>query len=121
MPRRRGACGSEPSYRGHLAHDEVPCQACCDAHAVAIANWRARARVTHAINPLHYQAARVGRLPAEALATEDRARLVAELHRLGWDDTAIASHTRMTTYTTARIRGALGLLPNRPSVMEGAA
>lgn len=121
MSRRPAACGTESGYRRHRANGEVTCQQCCDAHAVQVGNWRARARVSSAINPLQYLAARVGREPAEALVPGDRARLVAELHDRGWDDTAIASHTRMTTYTTARIRGALGLLPNRPSVMEGAA
>lgn len=114
-------CGSEPGYRRHVYKRSVPCQRCCTAHAAHMARWRSRARVTTAVNPVQYQAARIGLEPAEALVAADRHRLVAELHRLGWGDTAIASHTRMTTYTTARIRGALGLLPNRPSVLKGAA
>lgn len=121
MPKPRAAHGTEPGYRRHLADRDVPCRACCEAHTVVVANWRARARVSTPLEPLRYQAARRGIEPAEALTPGDRHRLVAELHRGGWDDRAIASHTRMTTYTTARIRGALGLLPNRPGVKEGAA
>lgn len=121
MPKPRAAHGTEPGYRRHLADRDVPCRACCEAHTVVVASWRARARVSTPLEPLRYQAARRGIEPAEALAPGDRHRLVAELHRGGWDDRAIASHTRMTTYTTARIRGALGLLPNRPGVKEGAA
>lgn len=122
MPKPRAAHGTESGYRRHLADRDVPCFPCCDAHALAMANWRARARVTTAINPLQYQAARLGLEPAEALVSGDRHRLVAELHGLGWDDQRIAAHTRMTTYSTARIRGALGLLPSsRPRVKEEAA
>lgn len=121
MPKSRAAHGTECGYRRHLADREVPCYPCCDAHAAAVANWRARVRVTAALRPLHYQAARLGREPAEALDPADRRRLVAELHGLGWADEAIAAHTRMTTYTTARIRDALGLLPNWPRVLKGAA
>lgn len=64
---------------------------------------------------LHYREALAGREPAEALPTHVRHRLVAQLHGAGWTDVEIAAHTRMTTYTTARIRAGLGLLPNRPS------
>lgn len=63
----------------------------------------------------HYRAALAGDLPAEALPTHVRARLVADLHRHGWSDLQIADHTRQTLYTTARIRYRLGLAPNRPS------
>lgn len=58
--------------------------------------------------------ARAGRLPAEALPTQLRWQLVIDLHSLRWTDVEIAEHTRMTTYTTARIRDSLGLRPNRP-------
>lgn len=58
---------------------------------------------------------RAGELPAEVLPPDARAQLVAELHRRGWTDTEIATHTRMTTYTTARIRDALLLPSNRPA------
>lgn len=114
-------CGTETGYRRHRAERTFTCRRCCTAHAAVMARWRSRARVTTAVNPVLYQAARLGLEPAEALVTADRHRLVAELHRLGWDDIAIASLSRMTLYTTARIRGALGLLPNRPGAMEGAA
>jgi hypothetical protein len=53
-----------------------------------------------------------GDWPAEALSTADRARLVRILHKRGWTDVEIAVHTRMTTYTTGRIRARLGLAPN---------
>jgi hypothetical protein len=60
-----------------------------------------------------------GQLPAEALSTADRDRLVRLLHRRGWTDTQIAVHTSMTTYTTVRIRSRLGLSPN--DAQKGAA
>lgn len=50
--------------------------------------------------------------PAELLDTQDREDLVAELWGRGWTDTQIATHTRMTTYTTGRIRHRLQLPPN---------
>lgn len=115
MPRPRGACGTEPSYRAHLAHHEVPCYPCCDAHAVFNATWRARSRVTSPDEPLRYQAARLGTEPAEALTTSDRARLVSELHTRGWEDRRIAALTRISTYTTARIREQIGLAPRAAS------
>lgn len=62
----------------------------------------------------HYRAAFAGDMPAEALPTHVRHHLVAQLHRGGRTDVEIAARTRMTTYTTARIRAGLGLLPNRP-------
>lgn len=51
-----------------------------------------------------YARARAGLEPAETLTTRERERLVGDLHALGWTDVEIAEHTRMTTYTTARIR-----------------
>lgn len=60
-----------------------------------------------------YRACVAGTVPAEALPTRLRERLVDELVRHGWTDIEIAAHTRMTTYTTARIRDALGLEPNQ--------
>ncbi len=57
----------------------------------------------------------LGEFPAEALTTSDRADLVADLHALGWTDVDIASHTKQTTYTTARIRARLGLTANEGS------
>ena len=53
-----------------------------------------------------------GREPAEALDPRDREDLVAGLVGLGWTDREIAALTRMTTYTTARIRQRLELPPN---------
>lgn len=73
------------------------------------------------MQPLLYGRALRGLEPAEALSTADRKRLLAELHGWGWTDAEVAAHTRLTTYTAARIRAALGLLPNRPSQTEGVA
>lgn len=56
-----------------------------------------------------------GDWPAEALSTADRQALVLVLHQQGWTDVEIAAHTRMTTYTTGRIRARLGLAPNTRS------
>lgn len=56
-----------------------------------------------------------GELPAEQLSTRDREDLIAGLHALGWTDVDIASHTKQTTYTTARIRARLGLTANEGS------
>lgn len=53
-----------------------------------------------------------GQLPAEALSQRDREDLIAELVDHGWTDTDIAAHTRLSTYTTGRIRSRLGLEPN---------
>jgi hypothetical protein len=61
-----------------------------------------------------YVAARNGQLPAEALPTHLRWRLVAELNKAGWTDDEIADRTRMTAYTAGRIREGMGLAPNRP-------
>jgi hypothetical protein len=57
-------------------------------------------------------------MPAEALPTHLRWRLVAELHGRGLTDVEIAEWTLMTTYTTARIRDSIGLRPNRPRAEE---
>lgn len=63
-----------------------------------------------------FHLAKNGLLPAEALPTRLRWWLVSELHRDGFTDVEIAERTRMTTYTAARIRAALGLDPNRSRV-----
>jgi len=55
-------------------------------------------------HPLQYRAALQGLLPAEALTTRDRHRLVALFIDAGMSDVEIADRTRMTTYTTNRIR-----------------
>lgn len=65
-----------------------------------------------------YRKALEGLEPAEALPTDLRWRLVAELHRLGWADVEVAGHTAMTSYTACRIREGMGLSPNRPRVAE---
>lgn len=53
-----------------------------------------------------------GRMPAEALPTRDRARLVGQLVLGGWTDVEIAARLQQSTYTTARIRAGLALAPN---------
>jgi DNA-binding NarL/FixJ family response regulator len=68
---------------------------------------------THADQRL-LEACRTGHEPAEALPTYAREWLVHELVREGWTDVQIADWTRMTTYTTARIRARLDLTPNAP-------
>lgn len=65
-----------------------------------------------------YRRCRAGHAPAEALPTRDRARLVRELWAAGMTDVEIATHTRMSTYTTARIRARLEL--DALSTTEGA-
>ncbi|MBN9739535.1 hypothetical protein DMP23_00175 [Amycolatopsis sp. A1MSW2902] len=50
-----------------------------------------------------------GEIPADALDTRDRETVVARLHAAGLTDTEIAEATRLTTYTTGRIRARLGL------------
>lgn len=63
-----------------------------------------------------YAAVLRGEAPAEALTTEHRERVVMFLvAKVGMSDEAIAGLTRMTTYTTARIRKRLGLRANRNS------
>jgi hypothetical protein len=66
-----------------------------------------------------YRLALEGRLPAEALSTTLRWRLVAELHRAGLSDVQIAEWTLLSTYTAGRIRSSMGLKPNRKSSSEG--
>lgn len=55
---------------------------------------------------------RLGKLPAEVLSQKDRERLVCDLWKLGWADVEIATHTKLSTYTAARIRSRLGLSPH---------
>ena len=62
---------------------------------------------------LLFEACLAGREPAESLPTELRTRLVAQLVAQGWTDAEIAALTRMSTYTTARIRERVGLPPGR--------
>lgn len=63
-------------------------------------------------NSGRWRACCAGELPAEALSTRDREDLLAELHERGWTDFEIAEHTRMSTYTTARVLDRLGLASN---------
>lgn len=72
-------------------------------------------------NRVRLETALAGAEPAEALTTRDRDRLVGMLVRDGWTDVEIAALTRMTTYTTARIRTRLGLTANPPIPEEVAA
>lgn len=59
--------------------------------------------------------------PAESLDTTERELLVAFLVEARLTDRVIAAHTRMTLYTTARIRQRLELDPVPESVGHGAA
>ena len=54
-----------------------------------------------------------GREPAESLTPQDREDLIGHLHRAGWSDEDMARHTRLSMYTTARIRDRIGLAPNQ--------
>lgn len=60
-------------------------------------------------SPRLFALCRKGQAPAEALCTEDRERLLRLLWKRGWSVTEIASHTKLTPYTTARILDRLGL------------
>lgn len=60
--------------------------------------------------PQNLQDAYYGRLPADALSTEGRHLVVRALHRRGLTDLDIARKTRMSFYTTVRIRSELGLV-----------
>ncbi|HEY3477325.1 MAG TPA: hypothetical protein VGL02_00370 [Streptomyces sp.] len=64
-----------------------------------------------------------GRLPAELLEPGDRDQLIYDLWKEGWTDAQVAVHTRLTTYTAARIRLRLGLAarPMRSGKETGAA
>jgi hypothetical protein len=68
---------------------------------------------------LTWRACLAGRLPAEVLPTVERERLVETLWARAWTDAEIASHTFMTTYTTARIRERLKLPPNGDHEVTG--
>lgn len=59
-----------------------------------------------------------GELPAEVLALIDPRevdQLVFDLWSDGWTDVEIATHTRLSTYTTGRIRARLGLAAHPPA------
>lgn len=55
-----------------------------------------------------------GREPAESLTPQDREDMIFQLHRHGWSDLDIARLTRLSLYSTGRIRERLGLAPNQP-------
>ncbi|RJQ68099.1 hypothetical protein D5S17_32880 [Pseudonocardiaceae bacterium YIM PH 21723] len=65
-----------------------------------------------------YNACRQGVEPAEILPPLLRQQLVQELHGAGWTDAEIAAHTRLTTYTVARIRARFAP-PNPPRQQLG--
>lgn len=58
-----------------------------------------------------------GELIAEELTSTSRELVVAWLHAQGLTDTEVAERTRMSTYTTSRIRSRLGLPPRRSPSM----
>jgi hypothetical protein len=58
---------------------------------------------------LRWDLACAGRISAEELHPLDREDLIWALHEWGMTDRQIAERTRLTTYTTARIRSRLGL------------
>lgn len=60
-------------------------------------------------DPALIDACRRGHEPAELLTTSEREHLIFDLWAAGWTDLEIATHCRMTTFTTARIRARLGL------------
>lgn len=64
------------------------------------------------VNQQHYRGCLSGQLPAEGLTTTDREQLLRVLYRRGWSDLEVAVHTRMTLYTTVRIRNRIGLKAN---------
>lgn len=79
---------------------------------VVIRVGRGKFRAVPTVGQEQFYLAKNGLLPAEALPTRVRGQLVAELHEDGFTDVQIAERTHMTTYTAARIRAALGLVPN---------
>jgi hypothetical protein len=114
-PITRG-CGTEDGWQRHEDAGQAPCYRCRAAHAVAEANRRTRYRApTGPRRPVQYQAALRGREPAEALLPADRELLVRTLVEWGWTDLSIAELTRMTLYTTCRIRERIGLPANQPA------
>jgi DNA-binding MarR family transcriptional regulator len=62
-----------------------------------------------ALSPVLFDLCRKGRQPAEVLPPADRDRLLRLLWKRGWTVTEIAAHTRLSTYTTARILDRLEL------------
>ncbi len=68
-----------------------------------------------------YNQAFAGRLPAEALSPKDRRLLVRQLVAAGLTDREIATRTRWTLYTAARIRESIPLPANQPQPESSAA
>lgn len=56
-----------------------------------------------------------GEVVAEQVSTRARELAVCWLHRCGWTDAEVATRTRMSTYTAARIRCRMRLAVNRVS------
>lgn len=54
-------------------------------------------------HPAHYRAAARGHIPAEALTTHDRSRLLWRLSGSGLSVEEIAARTRTTPYTVCRV------------------
>jgi hypothetical protein len=104
-------CGTEAAFQRHLDLNDAACSACVDAHEVALANRRERYRRQpgRPVNAIQYRACLAGRDPAEVLCGADRDLLWRTLVGWGWTDRRVAEHTRMSTYTTVRIRERLGL------------
>lgn len=105
-------CGTPAAWRRHHYRGEYPCIPCADAWNAYVTAQRAERRRQARRRSALYVAAREGLEPAEALSTGERRRLVTEFVVLGMTDLEIAELTRMTLYTTARIRRELGLEPN---------
>lgn len=62
-----------------------------------------------ATSPHLFALCRRGQVPAEELSSEDRDRLIRMLWKRCWSVSEIAAHTKLSTYTTARILDRLGL------------
>lgn len=60
-------------------------------------------------DPALVDACRRGTEPAELLTTAEREHLIYDLWAARWTDLEVAAHTRLTTYTAARIRSRIGL------------
>jgi hypothetical protein len=83
-----------------------------NATAVHAPHDTAQALAQFAANPLRFQRAVDGLDPAEILSPADRTRLMLLLvEHWRWSDRQIASHTKWSLYTVARIREQLMLAP----------
>lgn len=77
-----------------------------------------RIRVQH---PRHYALALKGEIPAEALSTADRGRLLWHLYGAGMSVEDIAAHTRTTDHTVHRILTRQGEIRQHQTHHGGAA